>query len=105
MSVESPSPAQDEGHLLRSAQDLSESGATWQLSPFMLSVVDLSNGKFLSVNPAWTHVLGYLPGEIIGQRYLDFLHPDDVERTMAGYAEVARGQPITGLANRHRAKT
>lgn len=30
----------------------SERGVTWQVSPYMLSVVDLSNGQFVRVNPA-----------------------------------------------------
>jgi len=82
----------------------SERGTTWQLSPFMLSVVDLTTGCFIRVNPAWTAVLGYAPAEIIGHQYLEFLHPDDVERTMEGYAEVESGQPILDFENRYRAK-
>jgi PAS domain S-box-containing protein len=82
----------------------SERGTTWQISPFMLSVVDLTTGRFLRVNPAWTAVLGYAPDEIIGHQYLEFLHPDDVERTMSGYAEVESGQPVLDFENRYRAK-
>jgi PAS domain S-box-containing protein len=81
-----------------------ERGTTWQISPFMLSVVDLADGRFIRVNPAWTKVLGYAAEEIIGRRYLEFLHPDDVERTMSGYAEVERGHPILDFENRYRAK-
>jgi PAS domain S-box-containing protein len=83
----------------------SERGTTWQLSPFMLSVVDLATGRFIRVNPAWTTVLGYAPEEIIGRQYLEFLHPDDLERTMAGYAEVESGQPVLNFENRYRAKS
>jgi PAS domain S-box-containing protein len=82
----------------------SERGTTWQISPFMLSVVDLADGRFIRVNPAWTKVLGYASEEIVGRRYLEFLHPDDVARTMKGYAEVERGQPILDFENRYRDK-
>jgi PAS domain S-box-containing protein len=82
----------------------SERGTTWQISPFMLSVVDLGTGRFIRVNPAWTEVLGYAVDEIIGRQYLDFLHPDDVARTMEGYAEVERGNPVLDFENRYRAK-
>jgi PAS domain S-box-containing protein len=82
----------------------SERGTTWQVSPLMLSVVDLATGRFLRVNPAWSVVLGYEPEEIVGQQYLEFLHPDDVERTMAGYSKVEAGEPILDFENRYRAK-
>ena len=70
----------------------------------MMSVVDLSNGRFLRVNPAWAAVLGYAPEEIVGRQYLEFLHPDDVERTIAGYAVVEAGEPILDFENRYRDK-
>ena len=82
----------------------SERGTTWQVSPFMLSVVDLTTGCFIRVNPAWANVLGYTPEEIVGRSYLEFLHPDDVARTMEGYAQVESGQPILDFENRYRAK-
>ena len=82
----------------------SERSTTWQISPFMLSVVDLADGRFLRVNPAWTTVLGYAQEEMVGRPYLEFLHPDDVATTLAGYAEVERGNPILGFENRYRAK-
>jgi PAS domain S-box-containing protein len=82
----------------------SERGTTWQVSPLLLSVLDLATGRFLRVNPAWSTVLGYEPEEIIGRQYLEFLHPDDVARTMAGYGTVESGEPILDFENRYRAK-
>ncbi len=34
------------------------------------------DGKFLDVNPAWLRTLGYTKDEVIGSRYIDYLHPD-----------------------------
>jgi PAS domain S-box-containing protein len=82
----------------------SERGTTWQISPFMLSVVDLTTGRFIRVNPTWARVLGYTPDEIAGRSYLEFLHPDDVARTMEGYTQVESGQPVLDFENRYRTK-
>lgn len=34
------------------------------------------NGFFKDINPAWLRTLGYERNEVIGKRYIDFLHPD-----------------------------
>jgi PAS domain S-box-containing protein len=50
----------------------------WSSSDVM-SVVDL-DGKFVLVNPAYRHVLGWEPEELIGQSCRDYFHPEDLER-------------------------
>jgi PAS domain S-box-containing protein len=50
----------------------------WSSSDVM-SVVD-SEGNFVLVNPAYRHVLGWEPEELIGQSCRDYFHPDDLER-------------------------
>ena len=49
---------------------------TWRNSQDLLLVVD-PKGVFQAANPAWTHILGWLPDEIVGCSYLRFIHPDD----------------------------
>jgi PAS domain S-box-containing protein len=50
----------------------------WSSSDVM-SVVDL-DGNFVLVNPAYRHVLGWEPEELIGQSCRDYFHPEDLER-------------------------
>lgn len=69
----------------------------------MLSVVD-PLGFFIYVNPAWTSSLGWEPSEIIGKSYLDFVHPDDVEETVAVAEALDGGTDVTGFTNRYRSK-
>jgi diguanylate cyclase (GGDEF)-like protein/PAS domain S-box-containing protein len=43
-----------------------------------MALVD-AEGGFLVVNPALERLLGYQPGELVGQSFLDVTHPDDLE--------------------------
>jgi PAS domain S-box-containing protein len=52
------------------------------VSPDLFCIVDFE-GSFHRVNPALAHVLGYPPEELAGRPYADFIHPDDLERTLA----------------------
>lgn len=53
----------------------------FQVSPVLLSVVDL-NGFFLRLSKAWEKALGFPDTEMINRHFLDFVHPDDRERTL-----------------------
>jgi PAS domain S-box-containing protein len=50
----------------------------WSSSDVMC-VVDLER-NFVLANPAYRHVLGWEPEELIGQSCTDYFHPDDLER-------------------------
>ncbi len=50
----------------------------WSSSDLM-SVVDMDR-KFVLVNPAYRHILGWEPEDLIGQLCTDYFHPDDLER-------------------------
>ncbi|SMP74659.1 bifunctional diguanylate cyclase/phosphodiesterase [Noviherbaspirillum suwonense] len=50
------------------------------------------DGRFLRVNEASLPVLGYLPEEMLGRRYADLLHADEVDRVGAVNAGLRSGQ-------------
>ena len=52
-----------------------------ELSPDLFCIVDFE-GNFRRVNPALESVLGYPQDELAGSSYLDFIHPDDVARSL-----------------------
>ena len=65
-----------------------ESQTNPDLSEYFRNSVDLLSvyevgGKFGLTNPAWERVLGWSPDDLTGKDFIDFVHPDDVERTIA----------------------
>lgn len=60
-----------------------------------------SEGRFVSVNPASLKVLGYTPEELIGQRFIEFVAPADVEKTKAEDASIISGTETTDFENRY----
>jgi PAS domain S-box-containing protein len=58
------------------------------------------DGRFVTVSAASERILGYAPEELIGRRYLDFVHPDDREQTVRAADSVTEGQPPATFQNR-----
>ena len=56
----------------------------WSSSDLM-SVVDL-DANFVLVNPAYRHILGFEPEDLLGQPCRNYFHPDDLERASAAFA-------------------
>jgi PAS domain S-box-containing protein len=60
-------------------------------------------GEYLYVSPSVRSVLGYLPEELVGKYWQDFVHPDDTTDVMAHlHSPVASGIPIPPLSYRMR---
>jgi PAS domain S-box-containing protein len=58
-------------------------------------------GRFLTVNAASEHLWGYPPGELIGRRYLDLVHPDDRPATKDADADTRVSGNISDFVNRY----
>jgi PAS domain S-box-containing protein len=78
-------------------------GLTWQVSPDLMGALN-SKGYFETSNPAWKAVLGWSEEEVAGMSIFELLHPDDVERTRAGFELTQQGQPAIRFPNRYRCK-
>ena len=74
-----------------------------QLSSDIILVSSLE-GVIEAVNPAWTRTLGWAEDELVGQALFGFVHPDDLQHTMAGAAGIARGDAYARFENRYRHK-
>jgi PAS domain S-box-containing protein len=62
-------------------------------------------GRFTYVSPQVTHMLGYLPDELLGHTPFEFLVPEDAQRLVALFtADVHAPRSETGLPNTCRAK-
>jgi PAS domain S-box-containing protein len=59
------------------------------------------DGYFKRVNPAWRGVLGYSEEEMLSRPYMEFVHPDDRESTIAAASDLARGRQVVHFENRY----
>ncbi|MFW5857347.1 MAG: PAS domain-containing protein [Planctomycetota bacterium] len=73
----------------------------FDLSIDMLCVADVE-GRFRQVNPAWSRTLGWTETELLDSPYLDLVHEEDREPTVASMQQLAEGRPIIGFENRYR---
>ncbi|KAB2864749.1 MAG: GAF domain-containing protein, partial [Anaerolineae bacterium] len=63
------------------------------------------DGYFHSLNPAWTRTLGWSTEELFSKPFMEFVHPEDRERTQGGYiSELERGTPTISFENRYQCK-
>jgi PAS domain S-box-containing protein len=75
----------------------------FNLSQDLVAVASF-DGHFTRVNPAAEQILGYTDEELLARPYLDFVHPDDRERTAAEAAAIAQGRTAPSFENRLRRK-
>ncbi|SDW02191.1 response regulator [Thiocapsa roseopersicina] len=82
---------------------------TEELNRFFTTGLDMfcivnAEGVFLRVNPEWERALGYPPEELEGHRFLDFVHPEDREATLAATGHLDAQVPILDFENRYRSR-
>jgi PAS domain S-box-containing protein len=62
------------------------------------------DGYFRRLNPAWEKTLGYTREELMSRPFLEFVHPDDRERTLRQNAAVRGGGQALSFENRYLCK-
>ena len=67
----------------------------FSLSLDLLSVLGL-DGYFRQLNPSWERTLGYTKEELTSRPFLEFVHPDDREATLAAMRKLAAGELVFG---------
>jgi PAS domain S-box-containing protein len=69
----------------------------------MLCFLDF-NGYFKRLNPAWERTLGFTREELMSRPFIEFVHPDDRERTLSQNAQVRKGAQALSFENRYLCK-
>jgi PAS domain S-box-containing protein len=69
----------------------------------MLCFLDF-NGYFKRLNPAWERTLGFTRQELMSKPFIEFVHPDDRERTLNQNREVRGGGRALSFENRYLCK-
>jgi PAS domain S-box-containing protein len=67
----------------------------------LLCIAD-TDGRFHRLNPEWENVLGYPLSVLEGARFLDFVHPDDLQATVAAVSDLDAQKEVLSFVNRYR---
>jgi PAS domain S-box-containing protein len=72
----------------------------FDLSLDMLCFLDFS-GRFKRLNPAWEATLGFTREELMSKPFIEFVHPDDRDRTLNQNRDVRSGGQARSFENRY----
>ena len=80
---------------------------TEELDKFFSSALDLlciadTDGYFRRLNPEWERTLGYRLDDMVGRRFLDLVHPEDVPGTLAAMERLSGQEAVLDFTNRFR---
>jgi PAS domain S-box-containing protein len=91
----------DKAETARALQQLEDS--FFETSIDMLCALDF-NMHFRRLSPAWERTLGFTREELMSRPFIEFVHPDDRERTLKQNAEVRSGWQALSFENRYLCK-
>jgi diguanylate cyclase (GGDEF)-like protein/PAS domain S-box-containing protein len=93
------------GQLARNRKELASTNERWfEMSNDLLCESSL-DGYYTRLNGTWSQALGYSTEELMAEPYVTFIHPDDLEPTLAIAGSLAHGPTdIVDFENRYRAK-
>jgi PAS domain S-box-containing protein len=87
----------------RVAERTADLDRMWRLTTDVMLVARF-DGVMMAANPAWKQLLGWQEDELLGKVLLDFVHPDDIESTMAEVGKLSQGHTTLRFENRYRHK-
>lgn len=59
------------------------------------------DGYFLKINPAFTNTLGYSESELITEKFINYVHSEDVEKTLHEINNLSEGINTINFSNRY----
>jgi PAS domain S-box-containing protein len=90
VSTEAPTAFANTSRGLTAPAALDETGRFFDSSHDLLATTS-QGGHFRPLNGAWKEVPGYSESEMVGRLFVEFIHPDDVEATLAVSAKIRAG--------------
>ncbi|WP_313606641.1 PAS domain-containing protein [Rhizobium sp.] len=87
----------------RVAERTADRDRMWRLSTDIMLVAEM-NAKITAVNPAWSTVFGWDESDLIGRSFLDLIHPDDTDATLAEVAKLGQGVTTFSFENRYQGR-
>ncbi len=89
-----------ENKLVKKTEQLEE---FLDVSAELLSIIDVDS-RFIMVNEAWKTILGYTLEELTSIKFLELVHPEDMENTIKAICKIEEEERITDFINRYRCK-
>jgi PAS domain S-box-containing protein len=77
---------------------------TFDISPSIISKMNLDTGYFIEVSPIVTRILGYSAEEFTSRPLMEFVHKDDRQRTIDEITGQLQGKQTTSFENRYLCK-
>jgi PAS domain S-box-containing protein len=83
---------------------------TRELEEFFSLTLDLmliadTDGNFIKKNSAWEKRLGFSEKELLSKRFIEFIHPDDLQATYDAMSALSQQKPVIDFTNRYKTKT
>jgi PAS domain S-box-containing protein len=75
----------------------------FQINLDLLCIADM-DGNFIKVNKQWEEILGYSSDELLKRKFLEFVHPDDLQITLDAIAQLRDDKTILNFTNRYRSQ-
>lgn len=69
----------------------------------LLCIADIE-GNFIKLNREWESVLGYCVEELQKRKFLEFVHPQDLQSTLEAMSKLSSQQQVLNFVNRYRCK-
>ncbi|MDR3615688.1 MAG: PAS domain S-box protein [Candidatus Obscuribacterales bacterium] len=90
-------------HLTEDVREIPDASIFFNLSNDLLAIAD-TRGYFRKLNPMWEKVMGYSIEEMVSQPFFNFVHPDDLERTLTINNSNVGGAEVVNFENRYIAR-
>jgi PAS domain S-box-containing protein len=87
----------------RVAERTADRDRMWRLSTDIMLLARF-DASITAVNPAWQTLLGWSETDLLGTHFLDLVHPEDREATLAAVGRLAEGLRVLRFENRYRHK-
>ncbi|MGL1890654.1 MAG: PAS domain S-box protein [Spirochaetaceae bacterium] len=75
--------------------------STFDLSPSIICKANLKTGYFVEANQAVTRILGYSVEEFTSRPFIEFIHPEDQQKSTDEKIEQINGKEVTFFENRY----
>ncbi len=84
---------------LKRKQVETELSKIFNVVPDILALANL-NGYFIKINPAACILLEYTEQELLSKPFINFVHPNDIDKTNTVVSNLGKGEPVLYFENR-----